>query len=180
MEVLLFAIALLFGLLVALGFGLLLVGLVSALAAVFVAALEAFGVLVLQHVFGLSAEGAREVLTIEGLGTFMARRLRAEIARVLRLAPRDSSPRACACVKPVDGAFVGVLRIFTTQGHYLLRARGGTPVAVARQLSTSLEESKDHFPAAVGTERVDCPECTPQTCPLVRRGLEGPFAAMPA
>ena len=180
MEVLLFVIALLFVALATLGFGLLLAGIVSALASVFVGALVAVGALVLQHVFGLSAESAREVLTIEGLGSFVARRLRSDIARVLRLAPRDSVPRACACVKPVDGAFVGVLRIFNAQGHYLLRAPGGTPQAVARQLSTALADSRDRFPAEVGEPRADCPECTPRACPLVQRGIQGPFAPLPA
>ena len=180
MEIILFAIALLFGVVVALGFGVLLAGIVSAIATAFVAALQTVAGFVLQHVFGLSAESAREVLTIEGLGSFMTRRLRFEIARVLRLAPRDSAPRACACVKPADGAFVGILRIFNRQGHYLLRVRGDTPVAVRRELSTELDKNKDHFPAAVGAARADCPECNPETCPLVQRGIEGPFAPIAA
>ena len=176
MEVLLFAIAVLFGLLAVLGFGLLLTGIVSAVASVVVGGLVAVAAMVLQHVFGLSAESAREVLTIEGLGKFMTRRLRGEIARVLRLAPRDTAPRACACVKPVDGAFVGVLRIFNRQGHYLVRAPGDTRVAVARELSTALADSRVHFPAEIGVPRTDCPECRPETCPLVLRGEPGPFA----
>lgn len=180
MEILLFAIALLFGLLAALGFGLLLGIVVSALVTALVAGLQTVGTALLQHVFGLSAQSAREVLTVEGLGTFMTRRLRGEIARVLRLAPRDSAPRACACVKPADGAYVGVMRIFNAEGHYLLRTRGDTPLAVARQLSTALDESGDRFPAAVGAPRPDCPECRRETCPLVRRGIEGPFAPLPA
>ena len=180
MELLLLAIADRFAALAACGFGLLLLGILSGVSLAVVSSLVAVGASVGGRVFGFAVESARGILAIEGLASGQARRLRRELARVLRLAPPDSDPRACACVKQVDGAFVGVLRIFNTKGHYLLRAPGGTAVAVARRFSTTLADYRDRFPAEVGAPRAECPECNPRTCPLRQRGHQGPFAPMPA
>ena len=108
------------------------------------------------------------ILGINGLASDpqLARGLQADIARVLAFAPQASRPRACACVKEVDGSYVGVLRVFNKKGHYLLRVTGRTVASVTRRFAAALDEFTDGFPALVGARRVKCAECNTATCPL--------------
>jgi hypothetical protein len=108
------------------------------------------------------------ILGIDGLASApgLADGLRADIGRVLAFAPRDSRPRACAGVKEVDGSFVGVLRMFNSKGHYLLRVTGGSVASVTRRFASALDEFTDAFPALVGARRAKCAECNTATCPL--------------
>jgi len=117
---------------------------------------------------GLARDAVRGILCIDGLAAepSLAMRLRSDIARVLKLAPPGTRPRACACVKEVDGLTIGVLRVFNTKGHYLLRASCDTATAVTERFSAALNEFKDTFPARVGARRIPCAECNPKTCPL--------------
>ena len=127
----------------------------------------------------LSRGAVRGILCIEGLVSEpeLAKRLRSDIARVLKLAAPDTRPRACACVKESEGAFVGVMRVFNSKGHYLRRAAGTTAAAVAMGFSAALGEFEDAFPARGGARRVQCPECDPRTCPLRRSKRERALAA---
>ena len=116
----------------------------------------------------LARDTVRGILCIDGLASepSLANRLRSDIARVLKSAPPDTRPRACACVKQVEGKSVGVLRIFNSKGHYLLRASRDNAAAVTERFSTVLNEFKGTFPARVGARRIQCAECNPETCPL--------------
>lgn len=179
MEVLLFAIAVLFATLCLGGFAVVLLGNLIVSIAMALGGLFAVGSLAFRLVPGLAVVATRGILAIEGLASDQARRLRRELAQVLRRAPPDSVPRACACVKQVDGAFVGVLRIFNRKGHYLLRAPGGTVAAVAHTFSATLADFGDRFPVEAGTPRVECPECDPRTCPYRRHGRFSRDARIP-
>jgi hypothetical protein len=75
-------------------------------------------------------------------------------------------------VKPSEGAFVGVLRVFNTKGHYLLRAWGDTTADVAQRLIAALGAFEFTFPAVPGMRRTECPECDAKTCPLRRLARE--------
>jgi hypothetical protein len=110
------------------------------------------------------------ILCIDGLASepSLANRLRSDITQVLKLAPPDTHPRACACVKQVEGKSIGVLRVFNTKGHYLLRTSRDTAAAVTERFSVVLNEFKDSFPARVGARRIRCAECDPKTCPLLQ------------
>jgi hypothetical protein len=118
----------------------------------------------------LSRERVPGILAIEGLDSDPrpSRRLRSELSRVLRLVPGETRPRACACIKESGGAFLGVLRVFNKQGHYLLRASGESAAAVAGRFAETLGGFTSAFPARYGVRRVQCPECTREACPLRR------------
>lgn len=110
------------------------------------------------------------VLCIDGLSEkpLLAERLHRNIARVLEFAPPEARPRACACVKESAGGYVGVLRVFDTRGHYLLREEARSIEAVAQRLTKTLEGFEDTFPARVGSPRPRCSECSGATCPQRR------------
>lgn len=135
----------------------------------------ASGVLVAAPVFGArqirrAKRNGRGVLCIDGLfeRPLLADRLHRNIARVLEFAPPATRPRACACVKTSDGGYVGVLRVFNTRGHYLLREKGQSVEAVAQRLTTTLAGFEGTFPARVGSPRPRCAECRGATCPQRR------------
>ncbi len=107
------------------------------------------------------------VLVVEGLEPTLARALRTDLSRVLELAPDGTSPKACTCVKESrEHGFVGVLRVFNSKGHYLLRTTGRTLSAVAAGFGAELAKMVDEFPARVGMKRIRCGECDAKTCPL--------------
>ena len=110
------------------------------------------------------------VLCVDGLSEvpLLAERLHRNIARVLEFAPPATRPRACACVRELEGGYVGVMRVFNTRGHYLLREEGPSVEAVTQHLTTTLEGFERTFPARVGSPRPRCPECRSATCPLSR------------
>lgn len=122
------------------------------------------------------AEPTPGVLVLHGLEATEQSRVRGELARVLRLAPERSRPRACGCVMESGGGFVGVLRVFNQRGHYLLRTRAATAAAVAEGLIGELRGFTESFPARPGTRRVSCPECNRSVCPLIRAARERALA----
>ncbi len=165
-----YAVAILIALLVTTGWVLLLSMPLLALSAV-TAGGVARGVASIRRILpALTRDTVRGILCIDGLiaESALAKRLRGAIARVLALADPSTRPRACACVKESGGAFVGVLRVFNTRGHYLLRTAGGSTAAVTMGISAALDEFGDTFPARDGARRMQCPECNPKTCPLRR------------
>jgi hypothetical protein len=121
------------------------------------------------------------VLCLEGLAgnDRLGRRVRTDIARVLAFASPETRPRACACVKNVDAGYVGVMRVFNTKGHYLLRVTGSTAAAVGERFVAELGAFRDTFPAAIGARRIRCVECDSSTCPLrlLKRQGAQPVAA---
>jgi hypothetical protein len=121
-----------------------------------------------RFLLGLARDSVSGILCIDGLASepSLANRLNSDITRVLKLAPPDTRPRACACVKKVEGKSIGVLRVFNTKGQYMLRASRDSTAAVAERFSAALNEFKDTFPARVGARRIRCAECNPKTCPL--------------
>jgi hypothetical protein len=116
----------------------------------------------------LQALELQGILGINGLASEprLSDRLHAAVGRVLELGPRVTRPKACACVKEVDGSFVGVLRVFNTKGHYLLRVTGETVSSVTRRFLATLGEFGSSFPVRAGAHREECQECSPATCPL--------------
>jgi hypothetical protein len=168
MDVLLYGLAVLLSLLLIAGWVMLLTAPLIALTGATVGGVSKGVTRVRQSLPALSRRVARGILCIDGLVSEPALlgRLRSDIVRVLRLAPAETRPRACACVKESGSGFVGVLRIFNKRGHYLLRASGETRGSVARRFSAALDEFVDVFPARQGARRVSCPECDPKTCPL--------------
>ena len=98
-------------------------------------------------------------------------RLRSPLARTLALAAPDTRPRACACIKESATGSLGVLRIFNSQGHFLLQASGESAAAVAGSITDTLDGFTDAFPVEEGSRRVEIPECDPKTCPLRQRAL---------
>jgi len=108
----------------------------------------------------------------------LAPALERSLGRVLGLAPDRDRAHACACVKPSDGRWVGVLRVDDDRGHYLLRESGATRGAVGRELLSDLDRTAS-FPVRSGRPRIRCPECLPANCPLrgARRGFATPLPA---
>jgi hypothetical protein len=146
---------------------LLLISLVILLGAVVDGVVEG-GSRIRRFLLGLARDSVSGILCIDGLASepSLANRLSSDIARVLKLAPPDTRPRACACVKKVEGKSIGVLRVFNTKGQYMLRASRDSTAAVAERFSAALNEFKDTFPARVGARRIRCAECDPKICPL--------------
>ncbi|MHC5211037.1 MAG: hypothetical protein ACYTG2_09995 [Planctomycetota bacterium] len=180
MELLFPAIAVVLATLFLLGWVLLFLSLLVTASSVTAGGIVLAGSLVSGLAPARAAESASGILSIDGLPARHARRLRRQLARVLRLAPSETAPRACACVKAVDGRFVGVLRVFNRKGHFLLRAPGLSAAAVARTLSVALAGFRDGFPAVAGIPREACPECDPRTCPLRQLGRRPAVALKPA
>ncbi len=168
MEVILYGVAIVFSIVMVTGWVILLLTPLVVLSIVFVGDLVKGVSRVHRFLLGLARDTERGILCIDGLESepSLAIRLRSDIARVLKLAPPGTRPRACACVKEVKGLSIGVLRVFNTKGHYLLRVSCDTATAVTERFSAALNEFKETFPAKVGARRIRCAECEPKTCPL--------------
>ena len=178
MNVLVFGLAILFSLLLVAGWVMLLSMPLVILSATTVGVVVKGVGRAKRFVSALAKDTVRGILCIDGLVSepALVKRLRSDIARVLKLAAPGTNPRACACVKESEGAFVGVLRVFNTKGHYLLRPSGASAAAIAKRFSATLDEFGGTFPAREGARRVKCPECNPKTCPLLRLKRERALA----
>jgi len=133
-----------------------------------------------RHHLGAALASANEtrILALEGLqpNGALEQQLRALLNHALQLAPAGTRPKGCACVKAGDGDYVGVLRIFNSQGHYLHTAHAATREAVADDLTHALRDMGDRFSAPVGAKRVRCAECNPAACPIKKaaRAMRAP------
>ena len=168
MGILMFGIAVVFSILMISGWVMLLLSPLVVLSIAVVDGLVKGGSRIHRFLPGLARAPVRGILCVDGLASepSLAFRLRSDIGRVLKLAPPGTRPRACACVKKVQGLSIGVLRVFNTKGHFLLRVSCDTAAAVTERFSAALNEFKDTFPATVGARRIRCAECNPKTCPL--------------
>jgi len=145
-----------------------------ALLAVPIATCAVSGVFVFRGINSLLASGRTAEAIQQGLlalvGLDLEPRLesivRGTIGRSLAFAPAGTRAGACACVKPADGAFVGIVRMWNNRGEYLLRTPGESLAAVANAIVEQLHAFGDRFPAREGATRVQVHECDPRACPL--------------
>jgi len=91
--------------------------------------------------------------------------LRQSIGRALEFAPESTHARACACVKKSGADHVGVLRLWNSRGHSLLRVVDKTARGTAQKLREELMKFDDAS-LFMGASRIRIPECDPASCPL--------------
>jgi len=126
-----------------------------------------------SHV-GAKAKGEEgvEVMCLEGLDEHpeVKADIAAELEKLWRDTPAEKDPVACACVKREGEAWLGILRMRTTDGHSYAQMTGGTPQEVGTKVVETVRQYQVKFPV-LQPEAVPYAECNEGCCPLGRRSV---------
>ena len=116
------------------------------------------------------------VLYMEGLteNIELQDKLKKTMCRVLAMAPSQTCPKACGCIKKTDDRYVGVVRMFSLPGHHLVRVYGDSVQEAAESAIKQLEALTVPNGLIPEAHCSAISECMPATCPI---RATGPWSA---